>query len=337
MALRQIDCYLTEDAELPPEMVEDAPWIDRRTELSADGTRVEHLLVEVEQTESVLDRLESALGPDERNRIVMLSVQATLPRQEEDEDDEDATEDGEEDDDGAVERISREELYQDLVDTAEASPVYMVLVVLSTVVAAGGLISGSTAVVIGAMVIAPLLGPSMALALASTLADGTLARKAGRAHVVGLVIAVGTAVLLGWLLQVDPQNPSIRARSVLTLGDVALALAAGVAGALSFTRGLSNALVGVMVAVALLPPLAAGGMLLGVGANAAAAGGLLLAATNFIAINLAGVLTFALQGIRPKNWWEAERARRSTRWALGLWTFLLLLLIGALFLFGELG
>lgn len=347
MALRQIDCYMPGEERLPEDLLEDAPWIDRWVGTLENGERVEHLLVDVEKSESLLDRLEKAMGSSDRHRIVLLSVEATLPRQEEDEEDDSpeggaatrGEEPGEEDaeDEETVGRISREELYQDLVDTAETSPVYALLVVLSAVVAAGGLISGSTAVVIGAMVIAPLLGPSMALALASTLADGQLARKAGIAHVAGLGLGVGVAVLLGWMLQIDPANPAVRARSVLTLGDVALALAAGVAGALSFTRGISNALIGVMVAVALLPPLVAGGMLLGVGETGAAWGGLLLAATNFIAINLAGVLTFALQGIRPHSWWEAERARRSTRWALAVWTFLLLLLVGALFLFGELG
>ena len=334
MALRQIDCYLTGETKLPPDLIEDAPWVDRWTSSEEEGGRVEHLLVELEKSEAILDRLESALGSEERYRIVLLEAEATLPRVEDEEEEtsEEETVEGEGDEEESeeVDRISREELYQDLSDTAQVDVVYALLVLLSTVVAAGGMISGSTAVVIGAMVIAPLLGPCMTLALASTLADGSLARRAAKAHVVGLGLGLAASVVLGVVLGVDPETPGVLARSHLTLGDVALGLAAGVAGALSFTRGISSAVVGVMVAVALLPPLVAGGMMLGVGAYEVARGGLLLAATNFIAINLAGVVTFAVQGIRPHRWWEAEEARRSTRWALAIWTGLLALLVAAI-------
>lgn len=332
MALRQIDCYLTGETELPSDLIEDAPWVDRWTSSEEEGGRVEHLLVELEKSEAILDRLESALGSEERYRIVLLEAEATLPRVEDDEDTEEETptEEAEEEDTEEVDRISREELHQDLSDAAQVDVVYALLVLLSTVVAAGGMISDSTAVVIGAMVIAPLLGPCMTLALASTLADGSLARRAIKAHVVGLGLGLLASVVLGAVLGLDPGTPGVVARSHLTLGDVALGLAAGVAGALSFTRGISSAVVGVMVAVALLPPLVAGGMMLGVGAYEVARGGLLLAATNFIAINLAGVVTFAAQGIRPHRWWEAEEARRSTRWALAIWTVLLALLVAAI-------
>jgi len=118
------------------------------------------------------------------------------------------------------------------------------------------------------------------------------------------------------------------------LSDVALALAAGVAGTLSVTRGVSTALIGVMVAVALLPPLVALGMLLGAGYGSAALGAALLTLTNVVAINLAGVVTFLAQGVRPMSWYEAERAKTATRWAIAIWVVALGILVAAMLLAG---
>ena len=100
---------------------------------------------------------------------------------------------------------------------------------------------------------------------------------------------------------------------------MAVALAAGSAGALTFTSGLPSALVGVMVAVALLPPLVATGLFLGAGyvMEAMAAG--LLTVTNVVSLNLAAVCTFLILGVWPRHWRDVEQARASTRFALMLW------------------
>jgi hypothetical protein len=92
------------------------------------------------------------------------------------------------------------------------------------------------------------------------------------------------------------------------LGDIAVALASGCAGALAFTTGVSATLIGVMVAVALLPPLVTFGLLLGGGNLDLATGALSLFLMNLICVNLAGVATFLVQGIRPASWWEKDQA-----------------------------
>ena len=114
---------------------------------------------------------------------------------------------------------------------------------------------------------------------------------------------------------------------MIGIGDIILALAAGSAGALSFTTGVPTTLIGVMVAVALLPPLVTCGMLVGSGYMKDAFYALLLVFTNIICINLAGVLTFVLQGIKPLTWWEADKAKKATKIAIMLWVFLLLMLL----------
>jgi uncharacterized hydrophobic protein (TIGR00341 family) len=143
----------------------------------------------------------------------------------------------------------------------------------------------------------------VALALATTLADTGLARKALKANLVGLGTAVVFAVLVGMFFRVDPGVPAIASRTHLNLADIVLALAAGSAGTFAFTSGLPGAVIGVMVAVALMPPLVAFGMLLGAGETSPALGALLLTAANVICVNLAGVATFLVQGVGPLRWW----------------------------------
>lgn len=81
-----------------------------------------------------------------------------------------------------------------------------------------------------------------------------------------------------------------------------------------------------MVAVALMPPLVTFGMLLGAGYLNLAVNALFLVITNVICVNLAGVATFFFQGVKPRTWWEAEKAKKSTRTAAILWGVLLIVL-----------
>jgi len=134
-------------------------------------------------------------------------------------------------------------------------------------------------------------------------------------------------VLIGLLIAVDPSVSQIAGRTDVRVSDTAIALASGCAGALALTSNFANILVGVMVAVALLPPLVTFGLLLGAGHFLHALDALMLFLTNFICINLAGVVTFLLQGIRPLTWWEADRARKAAHRAIFLWVGLLAALV----------
>ncbi len=347
MALRLIEVYLPlEQSDRLYELV--GPDADERTigiweEWSSDHQALIRLLADVEETEGLLDTLHQAFSSVEGFRVLLLSVEATLPRPEppeaaaeEAEGEDKPPETEEEANDRKTSRISREELYTQLADQVRPSPTFVVLVGLSTLVAAVGLVTNNVAVIIGAMVIAPLLGPNMALALATTLGDLELAQRAMRITGLGLSAALGLSVLAGVLMPLLPSIgdisviAEIQLRSQARIGDIALALASGGAGALSFTLGLSTAVVGVMVSVALLPPLVVFGMLVGAGLWMEAYGALQLLLVNIICINLAGVTTFLIQGIGPATWWEAKKARRATRRAILLWVILLLILIGVM-------
>ena len=205
-------------------------------------------------------------------------------------------------------------------------------VALSTVVAAIGLEANNVTIVIGAMVIAPLLGPNVAMALGTTLGDLPLLRRALGRRWRESRWRQACRWPYGLLLNIDATVSEVASRTRVGMGEVALALASGAAGTLAFTTGVSATLIGVMVAVALLPPLAAFGLLLGGGHPALAMGALSLFAVNLICVNLAGVTTFVVQGIHPVSWFAKHRAARATRVAIGVWATLLAALIGIILL-----
>ncbi len=288
------------------------------------------VLVDAAYTEQFLDKADQLFGNYEDFRLVMISVDATLPRIEEKESEVDADEEPKElkpwEEPLKGVRVSREELYSDISDGIKLTRIYMAMVILSTIVAALGILRDNTAVVIGAMVIAPLLAPNVGLALSTTLGDLKLGLKSLKTNLTGLGVALIISVILGVFLQVDESIYQIASRTEVHLSDIALALASGAAGVLAYTVGMSAAVIGVMVAVALLPPLVTAGILFGDMQWQLAFYAFLLLMTNVICVNLAAVTTFILQGIRPRTWYETKKAKQANKIALLLWISLLVIL-----------
>lgn len=335
MALRLVEIYApkTEPSlELPTDTYE---VLGHWTYAVDDDQRVDRVLMDVEETEAFLDWADQKISSE--YRVVLQSVEATLPRPEVEEEADDAEPDAEAEakqDDVSVGRISRVELYEYIRDEINVSGVYYALVALSMVVATGGMLRDQTAVVIGAMMIAPLLGPSLALALSTTLGDLPLLGRALWANASGMALALAGALAAGVVFPVDPATSEIAGRTVIGIADVALAASSGAAGALSVTRDKAMGLVGVMVAVALLPPLVAFGLLLGGGHLAPALDAGLLTLTNVVALNLAAVCTFLVLGVRPRDWRDVAQARTSVRIALALWGGVLAVLLALLWFKG---
>lgn len=329
MPLRLIEFAINDGTDVQcAKLLEEQQVLGVWQEQLSDGRTLARILVDSQFSEAVLDVIEERFSSADGFRLMIFPIEATLPRPETPEAQRDAHKEQDNDNGKPTpDRINREELYEDVAAGAEVSWVYVVLVVLSTIVAGIGLVRNDVAVIIGAMVIAPLLGPNISLALATTLGDVKLISSSLKANVLGLTTALVLAVLLGSVFVVDPDTPAIASRTEISLQHVLLALASGSAGALAFTRGAPAALIGVMVAVALLPPLVVCGMLLGSEYTDRAFSAALLVLVNVICVNLAGVITFLAQGIRPRSWWEAERAKKATRVAIILWLALLGLLI----------
>lgn len=292
------------------------------------------ILVDTGHSGPVLDLLEKSYSNVKGFRVILLPVEATVPRIVTDEK---VKKDTSADTPSGFKigrGISREELYADVSSGARVTGFFLFLVFLSTLVATIGIMKNNVAVIIGAMVIAPLIGPNVALALSTTLGDGQLLKNSIKANLSGLLVSLLPAVIAGMVFNIDIDTPELLSRTRVDAGDIVLALASGSAGALSFTMGLPSAIIGVMVAVALLPPTVTLGLLLGAGFNTLAAGSLMLLMINIICINLSGVTTFLFQGVRPLTWWESTKARRATKIAIVFWTTLLIVLFILIYITG---
>jgi uncharacterized membrane protein len=143
---------------------------------------------------------------------------------------------------------------------------------------------------------------------------------------------VGLAAGIGALQVFEMPGTELVARTEVGLDSVVLALAAGAAAVLSLTTGLSSVLVGVMVAVALLPPAVVLGLMLGSGQFALAAGAGLLLAVNLVCVNLASNVVFLVKGVYPRTWFEQQRARRATLIYALMWVVTLLVLMLLIYL-----
>lgn len=338
MTLRLIEIFLAiEKTEKLIAILDEFAESEILHQVATNGRINVKVLIPAEQSEALLDALEEKFAHLDHFRIVIQSIEAIVPRVLPSQDDFPTPEKltAEKPISVSLPRVSREELYSDVLEAGQLSHTFLTMLFLSSIVAAIGLLKGNSAIVIGAMVIAPLLGPNMALALAATLGDLKLAGKAKKANIIGITTPVLLSMCIGYLLKTNPMDsPEIASRTVVSLADIVLALAAGCAGTLSFTLATASALIGVMVAVALLPPLVTCGLLIGAGQWDNAFGALLLAATNLICINLAGVTTFLAQGIRPLKWWQQNTAKKATIRAFITWIVLLSILL-TLIIIGE--
>jgi len=278
------------------------------------------MLVSPESRQAVLDALQSVLNTSENSRIVVTPVEVSLPREEEN-DEEDKTK--------RKMALSREELYNSVESSSRLDGRFLILVFLSTIVVMVGLLENNVAVVIGAMVIAPFLGPNIALALGGALGDNQLIWQALKTNLAGMTFALLLCVLLGWWWPYEVSSQELLSRTNVGLESIALALASGAAAVLSMTTGLSSVLVGVMVAVALLPPTATLGFMLGSGHYDLATGAGLLLAVNIVSINLSAKLGFLFLGIKPRTWLDQQRARQSITSYLIFW-FISLFALGTL-------
>lgn len=229
--------------------------------------------------------------------------------------------------------VHQHEVYTQISESISLNSTEVSLVILSTAIAAIGLVEGNQVVIIGAMVIAPLLKPNMALAIATTFGDLSLAVRTIRVGLAEISISLLLSILLGIFVPVDLEIKEIAIRTSVNLSDVVLAFASGVAGAISLTAGEQKAVVGVMVSVALLPPLVVLGMLIGSGLWGSAIETFVLVSTNIVCLNLAAIATFWVRDVRPQQWWQKFRANKITGLATAFWVIILALLISVIFMF----
>ncbi len=199
-----------------------------------------------------------------------------------------------------LEAKERSTVYRQIREGAKADIDFYVMMSLAATIATLGLLLNSAAVIIGGMLVAPLMSPMIAIALAIALGNIRLLREAAESAIKGIFAAVVVALVLASALPFKSVSGEVLARTSPYLLDLLIALASGAAGAYAVSReDVSAALPGVAIAAALVPPLGVVGIGLAVRDVAVAGGGLLLFSTNLVGITLAGAVTFLLLGFRP--------------------------------------
>ncbi len=287
-------------------------------------------LVDPDYQQSTLDALQDALSGSEGWRIVLQPTDAVIPKPEPDEEEEATRE--------AQRRVTtREVLYGQIEKGARMSDDYLLFVALSTVVAGAALVTNNVAVLVGAMVIAPFLGPNLGFAFGAALGDKKLMAEAAKTLAVGFALAVGLSVFAGAVMPLNLEAQELLDRTRIGLDGMAVALASGACAALALTSGASASLVGVMVAVALLPPAVAMGIMIGAGQGGAALGAAELFFVNVASVNLAALMVFRFRGIEPREWLRKFEARQSRRRAFIVLGGLLALLAGLIIMQGYFG
>ena len=189
------------------------------------------------------------------------------------------------------------DLFQILRSDAKLNARYLVLMVISTLLATVGLFANSTAVIIGAMLVAPLMTPIIALAMGLLRGEETIIKDSLLKIGVGVFLALLASSLLSYVLPYSQITSEMSNRINPTLLDLGIAILSGIAAAYSksFKEIVTN-LAGVAIAVALVPPLSVAGIGLGYGKFAIFEGAFLLFFTNLIGIVLSAVITFWVLG-----------------------------------------
>ena len=194
----------------------------------------------------------------------------------------------------------RDQVVEDISAGSEPGSRFYLLLSTSALIAAFGLMANSTAVIIGAMLVSPLMTPIIGTALGLVIGDGKLFANSLRSVVIGVVLAIVSSAILGFLPLALDATPEMLARVQPTLLDLMVAILAGFAGSYAMIdEKVSPALPGVAIAVAIVPPLSNTGICLSLGYYAGAFGSFTLFFANFLSILLVAALTFAAAGLSP--------------------------------------
>ncbi len=299
---------------------------------NADGRISTRLLVQPENRQKVLDALQTVLHNAENHRVLIIPLDTALPKPAKPEVEALTDEQREAENIKEKERkktalmSTREEILAQVEKDTQLDSNFILLVILSAIVAAIGLLENNLAVIVGAMVIAPLLGPNIAFSLGASLGETKLVIESLKSIFAGVIIAILFSIGLGLVWPGNFDSVELMSRTDVAYSGTAIALASGAAASLSLVSGTSSVLVGVMVAVALMPPAVTIGLMLSIGEFNHALGAALLLAVNIVCINLSSKLVFLFRGIKPRTWLEAHKAQQSRLLYIGVWIIMLALL-----------
>jgi uncharacterized hydrophobic protein (TIGR00271 family) len=214
---------------------------------------------------------------------------------------------------------------------ASPRPVFFALLGLAATIATFGLLANSAAVIIGAMLVAPLMSAITGMALAVVARRRGLMRRAVTSVVAGTLLVWACALLLSWISPITEPGSELLSRTRPTAFDLWIALASGLAGAYSLLRLRgSPVLPGVAIATALVPPLATCGIMVRLGNPGAAGGAGLLFLSNLVAITIGGIAVFAAHGLGGTQGAGRRALLRAAAWWGTAFVVILAVLSGSL-------
>ncbi|MGB5910863.1 MAG: TIGR00341 family protein [Promethearchaeia archaeon] len=225
--------------------------------------------------------------------IDILSLQVTIPELEEEE--LDASEE-------LSSRVSVEEIESTIKEGMELSLNYYLFIMIAAFIAGAGLILNSAAVIIGSMIISPLMGPILGVSYGIISKNYILVKKGILGQLLSIIIAIGIGVLLASLAFLFLSSPSITdemfSRNFPTVFDVIVSIGAGLAVGFAITGIIQSSLVGIAIAISLMPPAVNIGVSLIYGNLLLSFGSFILLMTNILAINFMATLIFKLKKIK---------------------------------------
>ncbi len=187
-----------------------------------------------------------------------------------------------------------------LKDSANFSYTYLILMILSTLLATTGLFANSSPVIIGAMILAPLMAPIISLSMGVVRADVFLLIESAKTLIFGVFMALLFSSIFTLFMPLEQITSEMQGRLNPNLLDLMVAIFSGIAGAYATSKEeVAKSLAGVAIAVALVPPLSVTGIGLGLGNIEVIYGSFLLFITNLVGITLSAALTFIVLGFAP--------------------------------------
>ncbi len=211
--------------------------------------------------------------------------------------------------------IDQKSVIKDIYSELELSPGYFTMLNLANLIALFGLLINSIAVIIGAMLISPLMGPMISFGFAFVTGDNAIWQKSLKKLVVSVTITILVAAAATYFSPLNDITDEILARTKPNLFDLLIAFLAGSAGAAAICtkKNYLTVVPGVAIATAVIPPLSVAGFGLGIGNLYIASGGFFLFFTNFVAIVMTSCLVFFFYGFRPTTTCDIEKGKMKKR------------------------
>ncbi len=201
-----------------------------------------------------------------------------------------------------IEQNKRSQIIEDIHNNSAFDKSYFMLIMLSTIIATAGLIVNNSAVIIGAMIIAPLMWPILSVGMAIVKGNPRDVLRALSQLIIGILLSLFFSLIITKLTPISSFSEEILKRVNPGIIDIIIAFASGIVASLSLSwTKVSNAIAGVAIAASLLPPLCVLGISISSGEYSLAYGALLLFLANIIAIMLASVVSFWMLGFKPPH------------------------------------